>query len=111
MEAYNAGRYRRAAELLGQFVPNATGDPRLKGALMALGRSNLEIRDYVSATAQYLRVATEFARDPEATDARYRDLTAGRIADLKCPAGKSQEFLRDSKCPWLAVRVTAAGLR
>jgi integrase len=37
------------------------------------------------------------------------NLTAGRIADLKCPAGKSQEFLRDSKCPWLAVRVTAAG--
>jgi outer membrane protein assembly factor BamD len=71
MEAYNAGRYRRAAELLGQFVPNATGDPRLKGALMALGRSNLEIRDYVTATAQFLRVATEFARDPEATDARF----------------------------------------
>jgi len=37
------------------------------------------------------------------------NLTAGRVADLKCPPGKSQAFLRDSKCPWLAVRVTASG--
>ena len=40
------------------------GDPRLKTALMALGRSQLETRDYISATAQFLRVATEFPRDP-----------------------------------------------
>ncbi|HEU4885149.1 MAG TPA: outer membrane protein assembly factor BamD [Longimicrobium sp.] len=71
MEAYNAGRHRRAVELLGQFVTNAGADPRLKGALMALGRSNLEIRDYVAATSQFLRVATEFPRDPEAQDARF----------------------------------------
>lgn len=71
MEAYNAGRYRRAAELLEQFVPNAAGDPRLKGALMALARSHLETRDYVSATASFLRVATEFPRDPEAAEARF----------------------------------------
>ncbi|HYR09389.1 MAG TPA: outer membrane protein assembly factor BamD, partial [Longimicrobium sp.] len=71
MEAYNAGRWRRASELLGQFVPNATSDPRLKGALMALGRAHLEMREYVSATAQFLRVATEFPRDPEAQDARF----------------------------------------
>lgn len=37
------------------------------------------------------------------------NLTAGRIAELRCPPGKSQAFLRDSKCPWLAVRVTASG--
>ncbi len=37
------------------------------------------------------------------------NLTAGRIAELKCTPGKSQAFLRDSKCPWLAVRVTASG--
>ena len=71
MAAYNAGQYRRSAELLGQFVPNAAADPRLKGALMALGRSHLETRDYVSATAQFLRVATEFPRDPEAAEARF----------------------------------------
>lgn len=71
MEAYNAGRWGRAAELLGQFVPNASGDPRLKTALMALARAHMETRDYVSATADYLRVATEFPRDPEAQDARF----------------------------------------
>jgi outer membrane protein assembly factor BamD len=71
MEAYNAGRWRRAAELLGQFVPNAAADPRLKGALMALARAHMETREYVSATADYLRVATEFPRDPEAQDARF----------------------------------------
>ncbi len=71
MAAYNAGQYRRAAELLGQFVPNATSDPRLKPALMALGRSHVETREYVSATAEFLRVATEFPRDPEAAEARF----------------------------------------
>ena len=71
MEAYNAKRYGRAVELLGQFVPSAAGDPRLKGALMALARAQLERRDYVSATAQFLRVATEFPRDPEAAEARF----------------------------------------
>jgi outer membrane protein assembly factor BamD len=71
MAAYNAGQYRRAAELLGQFVPNATSDPRLKTALMALGRSHVETREYVSATAEFLRVATEFPRDPEAAEARF----------------------------------------
>lgn len=71
MAAFEAGRYARAVELLGQFVPNAPGDPRLKTALMALGRAHMETRDYVSATADYLRVATEFARDPEAQEARF----------------------------------------
>ena len=36
-------------------------------------------------------------------------LTAGRIADLKCPGGKKQHFLWDLKSPWLAVRVTPSG--
>jgi outer membrane protein assembly factor BamD len=71
MEAYQAGRYRRAAELLGQFVTAAGADPRLKGALMALGRSHLETREYVTAASDFLRVATEFPSDPEARDARY----------------------------------------
>ncbi len=37
------------------------------------------------------------------------NITAGRIADFRCPEGKAQEFLRDLKSPWLAVRVTASG--
>lgn len=71
MAAFNAGRYGRAVELLGQFVPNAAADPRLKTALMTLGRAQIETRDYISATAQFLRVATEFPRDPEAAEARF----------------------------------------
>lgn len=39
------------------------------------------------------------------------NITAGRIADLRCPAGKAQAFLRDAKSPWLAVRVTPAGAK
>ena len=71
MEAHQAGRHRRAAELLSQFVASAGADPRLKGALMALARSHMETREYVTAASQFLRVATEFPRDPEAGDARY----------------------------------------
>jgi outer membrane protein assembly factor BamD len=71
MQAFEAGRYGRSAVLLSQFVASAGADPRLKGALMALGRSHLETRDYVTAASDYLRVATEFPSDPEARDARF----------------------------------------
>lgn len=36
------------------------------------------------------------------------ELTAGRIASLACPEGRSQAFLRDTKAPGLRVRVTPA---
>lgn len=39
------------------------------------------------------------------------NITAGRIAEFKCPAGKAQDFLRDLKSPWLAVRATANGAK
>jgi outer membrane protein assembly factor BamD (BamD/ComL family) len=71
MQAFQDGRHRRAAELLSQFVAAAGADARLKGALMALGRSHLETRDYVTAAADFLRVATEFPSDPEAATARF----------------------------------------
>lgn len=71
MEAYNAGRYRRAAELLSQYTTGAGADARLKGALMALGRSHMETGEYVTAASDFLRVATEFPSDPEARDARF----------------------------------------
>ncbi len=38
-------------------------------------------------------------------------LTAGLIADLTCPAGKQQAFLRDADCKGLRVRVTEAGAK
>jgi outer membrane protein assembly factor BamD len=71
MEAYEARRYRRAAELLQQFVTAVGPDARVKPALMALARSRMETREYVSAAADYLRVATQFPGDPEAVDARF----------------------------------------
>ena len=71
MRAYEAGRWRRAGELLTQFVTAAGGDARLKPALMALGRSHMQAGDYVTAAADYLRVATEFPSDPEAIQARF----------------------------------------
>jgi integrase len=39
------------------------------------------------------------------------DLTASAIERLSCPAGKSQAFLRDAKCPGLRVRVTLSGTK
>jgi integrase len=39
------------------------------------------------------------------------DLTAGLIAALKCPDGKSQAFLRDSVSSGLRVRVTSSGAK
>lgn len=39
------------------------------------------------------------------------DFSAGLIDALKCPQGKAQAFLRDTKAPGLRVRVTAAGAK
>lgn len=39
------------------------------------------------------------------------ELTAGLIERLRCPTGKPQAFLRDTKAPALRVRVTAAGAK
>ena len=39
------------------------------------------------------------------------ELTAGLIAALTCPDGKTQAFLRDTKSPGLRVRVTALGAK
>jgi integrase len=40
-----------------------------------------------------------------------KELTAGLIERLQCPAGKSQAFLRDTKAPALRVRVTPTGAK
>ena len=39
------------------------------------------------------------------------DLTAGLIAGITCPPGKTQAFLRDTESPGLRVRVTTAGAK
>jgi outer membrane protein assembly factor BamD len=71
MEAYQAGRYGRAATLLSQYVSAASGDARMKGALMALARSHQETGEHLTAAAEYLRVVTEYPADPEAVDSRF----------------------------------------
>ena len=38
-------------------------------------------------------------------------LTAGRVADFRCPRGRAQGFLWDAKVSGLALRVTAGGAR
>lgn len=52
---------------------------------------------------------------PKKTDSpelnKAHELTAGLIERLTCPAGKQQDFLRDSKAPGLRVRVTPAGAK
>jgi len=40
-----------------------------------------------------------------------KELTAGLIERLQCPAGKAQAFLRDTKAPALRVRVTPSGAK
>ncbi|HEX8390983.1 MAG TPA: outer membrane protein assembly factor BamD [Longimicrobium sp.] len=71
MQAYQARRYGRAAELLGQFVTATGSDVRLKPALMAMARSHMETGEFVTAGSEFLRVATEFPSDPEAVEARF----------------------------------------
>lgn len=51
-------------------------------------------------------------RNDEAPDlSKPIEITAGAISRLKCPEGKKQAFLRDTKSPSLKVRVTANGAK
>jgi len=72
MAAYAAGSHGRAADLLGRWVQaNAAGDPRMPGALLALGRSHLETGDFLTAGSEFLRVVTDYPSSPEQTPARF----------------------------------------
>jgi integrase len=54
------------------------------------------------------------ARPSKATEVdltQPQELTGGLIDRLRCPTGKSQAFLRDTKAPALRVRVTPAGAK
>jgi integrase len=39
------------------------------------------------------------------------NLTAGRVAEFRCPPGKGQAFLADLKSPWLSIRATESGAK
>lgn len=71
MRAHEAGRHGRAAELLSQFVLVSAGDARQRDALMALARSRMATREHLAAASDFLRVVTEFPRDPAAVEARF----------------------------------------
>lgn len=51
------------------------------------------------------------SKNTEVDLAHPHDLTAGLIDRLRCPEGKAQAFLRDTKAPALRVRVTVAGAK
>lgn len=70
MELYQRGSHRRAAETLQQFVEQHAGDPRIPQALLTRGRAHVGAREHVLATADFMRVLTEFGSNPLARDAR-----------------------------------------
>ena len=71
MQAYEAKRYRRAAELLQAWADASTGDPRLPAGLFALGRSRMESGDHLMAATTFLRVVTDYPSSPQQEDARF----------------------------------------
>lgn len=73
MQAYQAGRWARAAELIKRWVDaNAAGDPRMPQALLALGGAHVHTGEYLTASAELLRLVTEYPEAPEQQLARYR---------------------------------------
>lgn len=73
MQAYQARRYARAADLIKRWVDaNAAGDPRMPAALLALGTSHVRIREHLTASSELLRLVTEYPTAPEQQEARYR---------------------------------------
>src|SRR5215218_2681116 len=72
MQAYQGKRWGRAAELIKRWVDaNAAGDPRMPQALLALGTSHVHIREYLTASAELLRLVTEYPQAPEQQQARF----------------------------------------
>lgn len=71
MEAYRAERWGRAATLLNAWSLSASGDPRLPEGLFALGRSRAEIGDHLLASADFLRIVTDYPSSPLQQPARF----------------------------------------
>jgi len=73
MQAYQARRYARAAELVKRWVDaNAAGDPRMPQALLALGTSHIRTGENLTASSELLRLVTEYPQAEEQQLARYR---------------------------------------
>lgn len=69
--AYTAGRYGRSVELLEHFVEQNPGDPRVPQARLTIGRAHLADGEYLSATADFQRLVTDFPSSPLAREARF----------------------------------------
>ncbi len=73
LNAYRANRYTRAADLIKRWVDaNAAGDPRMPGALLALGNSHIHTGEYLTASSELLRLVTDYPQAPEQQEARFR---------------------------------------
>jgi len=73
LNAYRAHRYTRAADLIKRWVDaNAAGDPRMPGALMALGTSHIHTGEYLTASSELLRLVTDYPQAAEQQEARFR---------------------------------------
>ena len=73
MQAYQARRWSRAAELIKRWVDaNAAGDPRMPQALLALGVSHIHTGEYLTASSELLRMVTDYPQAvAEQQQARY----------------------------------------
>jgi outer membrane assembly lipoprotein YfiO len=72
LQAYNAGHWARAAELIKRWVDaNAAGDPRMPQALLALGTAHVRIGEHLTASSELLRLVTEYPQAPEQRQARF----------------------------------------
>jgi outer membrane protein assembly factor BamD len=73
MNAYQAQRWARAAELIKRWVDaNSAGDPRMPQALLALGTAHIHTGEYLTASSELLRLITDYPQQAEQQAARFR---------------------------------------
>jgi outer membrane protein assembly factor BamD len=73
MNAYQARRWTRAAELIKRWVDaNSAGDPRMPQALLALGTAHIHTGEYLTASSELLRLITDYPQQAEQQEARFR---------------------------------------
>jgi outer membrane protein assembly factor BamD len=69
--AFEARKWGRAIERLEPFANANLGDPRVPKARMMLAEAHMARREYITAAAEYQRVAADFPADPLAQTARF----------------------------------------
>lgn len=89
---FEQGKNRKAAQVLQEFVEQYVADPRVPQALLLRGRAHARAGEHLMATADFLRVATEFPRDSLAQPARYALCEA--YVELSPRPALDQEYTR-----------------